>query len=114
MNCKVKGTIVVLVLLAMLLLSSVGSLGIEFDTNESLKDADASFIGEGIDVYAGASVDIVGDVNGDGYDDILIGAPRDKKSAYNSGQTYLVFGGGSFSMDTSLANANAYVNMCLR
>ncbi|TXT59090.1 MAG: hypothetical protein BAJALOKI1v1_1480007 [Promethearchaeota archaeon] len=39
----------------------------------SLSKADASFIGE-VDVAAGTSVAIVGDVNNDTYDDILIGA----------------------------------------
>lgn len=43
---------------------------------------------------AGYSVDSAGDVNGDGYDDIIIGAPRNvlSNSLFSSGKAYVIFG----------------------
>lgn len=43
--------------------------------------------------YLGWSVASAGDVNGDGYDDILIGAPYADTNALDAGQAYLYFGG---------------------
>ncbi|MBI5584300.1 MAG: FG-GAP repeat protein [Deltaproteobacteria bacterium] len=54
--------------------------------------ADASFTGEDKDDKAGGSLAFAGDVNGDGYDDILIGAPNSGINGAESGQAYLVLG----------------------
>jgi hypothetical protein len=68
----------------------------------------ASFWGEDASDYAGMSVDGAGDVNGDGYDDILIGAYGDDDRGSESGQTYLIFGKASgWAMDTDLSRADA-------
>ena len=73
--------------------------------NMSLRDADASFIGEANSDDAGTSVAGVGDVNGDGYDDILIGA---SESGSSQGKAYLIFGRNSdWSNNISLSNVNA-------
>ena len=70
-----------------------------------LNASDASFIGEGSSDYSGCSIAGVGDVNGDGYDDILIGAFAD---AAISGQTYLILGKATgWAMDTSLSTSAA-------
>lgn len=41
---------------------------------------------------SGFSVDSAGDINGDGYADLIIGAPGDGVAGYNSGSSYVVFG----------------------
>jgi hypothetical protein len=74
----------------------------------SLKNADASFWGEDSYDHSGYSIDGAGDVNGDGFDDILIGAYLDEDGAYYAGQTYLILGKPyGWAMDTSLADADA-------
>ena len=66
----------------------------------SLADLDGTsgFVLEGIDEsdFSGLSVSTAGDVNGDGYTDVLVGAQYADPGGDNSaGETYLVFGKGS-------------------
>jgi uncharacterized repeat protein (TIGR01451 family) len=71
----------------------------------SLANADASFIGEIGCSYTGRSVAGVGDVNGDGYDDFLIGA----YGYPNDGKAYLLLGraDADWGQGFDLANADA-------
>ena len=64
----------------------------EWSNDFNLSKADASFVGEGVYDRSGHSISGAGDVNGDGYDDILIGAPFNGDSYYRAGKTYLIFG----------------------
>ncbi len=75
--------------------------------NAELEDADGSFLGEDWYNYAGWSVAIAGDANGDGYDDILVGSYGNDDADYDAGQAYLVLGGATWASDVSLANADA-------
>ena len=48
--------------------------------------------GESVGGWSGSSIASAGDFNGDGYDDIIIGAHRADLNGYRSGSTYVVFG----------------------
>ena len=61
----------------------------------SLLDGSNGFVVNGIDVrdYSGGSVSDVGDVNGDGVDDLIVGARRaDPNGDSDAGESYVVFG----------------------
>ncbi|MCU0757751.1 MAG: Ig-like domain-containing protein [Steroidobacteraceae bacterium] len=50
--------------------------------------------GAAADDYFGESVRALGDVNGDGYDDFIVGAPRNEAgTATDQGAAYVIFGG---------------------
>jgi N-acetylneuraminic acid mutarotase len=61
-------------------------------TDFNLAEADASFLGEATEDNLGRSTVGVGDVNGDGYDDFLIGSIWSDYAANNAGQNYLFLG----------------------
>jgi FG-GAP repeat/Tryptophan-rich Synechocystis species C-terminal domain len=57
--------------------------------------------------YSGRSVSSAGDINGDGIDDLIIGAPLADPNVTDSGQSYVVFGSRSgFSTSLNLSNLN--------
>ena len=65
----------------------------DWDFNYSLKSADARFIGGAAYDAAGYCLGGGGDINGDGYDDFLIGAPAgDEQVISNPGHVYIIFG----------------------
>jgi hypothetical protein len=57
--------------------------------------ADVTFSGGADDNWLGNSVSGARDVNGDGFDDVIIGARRADVGGENRGQTYIYFGGES-------------------
>jgi hypothetical protein len=59
-----------------------------------------SFTGANTGDEAGIAISGGGDVNGDGYDDILIGATENDDTATNAGAAYLIYGSSSPSSDT--------------
>ena len=60
-------------MVASTLLIPIPSKALDYGIDQKLGDVNASFWGENIGDRSGNSVAIAGDVNGDGFDDILIG-----------------------------------------
>ncbi|TFF99322.1 MAG: hypothetical protein EU541_05180 [Promethearchaeota archaeon] len=75
----------------------------------SVSKANASFIGENPYDFAGTSIAGVGDVNGDDFDDILIGANNFSEIFEEGGKAYLIFGRETnlWINGMHLSNANA-------
>ncbi len=63
--------------------------------------------GETTGDWLGVSVDGAGDVNGDGYDDVIVGAEQNDVSGSNSGRAYVFYGHAGSTVDTvSAADAD--------
>jgi VCBS repeat-containing protein len=92
------------------------SSGFSATLNLSSLNGTNGFVINGIDVgdYSGRSVSSAGDVNGDGIDDLIIGADRgDPNGKTNGGESYVVFGrrssfGSSLNLST-LNGSNGFV-----
>ena len=72
-----------------------------------LTNADAKFESEAADDYTGWSISGAGDVNNDGFDDILVGAFRNDGAAVDAGAAYLMFGSAAGIVGGPLASADA-------
>ncbi|WP_052055771.1 FG-GAP repeat protein [Myxosarcina sp. GI1] len=86
-----------------------GRVKLGSDGNVELNSLDGSngFVIKGIEAgdRAGYSVSNAGDVNGDGFDDLIIGAPNaagTETDYRNNGESYVVFGGSEVGIDGSL------------
>ncbi len=97
-------------------ISRAGEVYVVFGTNSfaasfnlSALNGTNGFVINGIDVddFSGASVSGVGDVNGDGIDDIIIGAPwADPNGNSYGGKSYVIFGANTFNNNLNLADLN--------
>jgi len=91
----------------------LGKEDVDWGMDYELINADASFIGEDEWDRAGYSIAGIGDINGDGYDDFIIGVPGDEEGGmadgYGAGQTYLILGRSEadWGIDYNLSNADA-------
>jgi len=81
-----------------------------WNMDTDLSTADASFWGEDSNDQSGSSVSGAGDVNNDGYDDLIIDASGDDDGGGSAGQTYLILGGEDVYQIESLSGTLAVEN----
>lgn len=63
--------------------------------------------GESAGIQLGYSVSAAGDINGDGYDDFLIGASNSNAGAVGAGAVYVVYGSASTLSSLTMTSANS-------
>ncbi len=88
-------------------------LGSASVAGRSLSSADATLLGDSAGDRAGMSVAGAGDVDGDGRDDLIIGAPADADGGNNAGAAYIVLGpvsGGSLATQAAAKLTGEAVN----
>ncbi|MBF0142235.1 MAG: FG-GAP repeat protein, partial [Magnetococcales bacterium] len=83
-----------------------GSLGFAAEISLSGLDGSTGFRLNGVAVgdQSGYSVSGAGDINGDGFDDLLIGAPYADTGGGNSGASYVLFGQATWTVSVDLAS----------
>jgi len=82
--------------------------GLDWTPDMALGMAAGSFVGEALGDRAGEAVALPGDVDGDGLDDLLIGAPANDERGEDAGQVYLVLGRPfGWTLGAGLADADA-------
>ena len=64
--------------------------------------------------YAGRSVSFAGDVNGDGFDDLIIGATGNNAGGIRAGSAYVVFGHSGAFGTVDLANLSAVAGFVIQ
>ncbi|MDH5404932.1 MAG: hypothetical protein OEX80_00135 [Candidatus Aminicenantes bacterium] len=78
----------------------------------STTSADITVCGDDGDDYSGMAV-ASGDINGDGYDDIIIGAPKaEPGERIWAGETYVIFGSSSPPSAIDLSTTPADITVC--
>jgi hypothetical protein len=73
-------------------------------------DADHVFYGEVAADWAGVRSSGIGDLNGDGRSEILIGAPNNDETASGAGRTYLIFSGSPTTKSFDLDDSDRFFN----
>ncbi|MBK7445963.1 MAG: FG-GAP repeat protein [Ignavibacteria bacterium] len=73
--------------------SSAGRVYLYLNSMTGTDIADEFFTGEAANDALGNSVSTAGDVNGDGFNDIIVGAPYNNAGGSAAGRSYIYFGG---------------------
>jgi len=102
----IRSAILVALLMVVSVLLACEQSSFAFSPGTGVVDSDASFLGETSSDFAGSAIDAGGDVNGDGFTDLLIGAKENDETGNKAGQAYIVFGKESgWIQDASLTDA---------
>ncbi len=80
-----------------------------FSGSFDASSADVVITGEAENDYFGISVSSAGDVNGDGYDDVIVGAFRNEAGGSEAGRAYVFFGGLGFSGSFNASSADVII-----
>jgi hypothetical protein len=94
----------------LVILAAVPALA--WDTNIPLPAAWGTYLGQDTEDRAGYSAAMGGDVDNDGYADLVIGADRDSITLANQGQVYVILGGptvGQPNLDVGAAASGSWV-----
>ena len=73
----------------------MSTYGAEFELSKMTGQDGVKLSGELSGAFAGYSVSSAGDVNGDGFDDVIVGAYSAEPNGFQSGAAYVVFGSAS-------------------
>ncbi len=73
--------------------TSAGAAFVYFGGPHADDAPDMTLVGEAAEDRLGASVGGAGDFNGDGYDDVVVGATHNDAGGVNAGRAYVYFGG---------------------
>ncbi|MEZ5841801.1 MAG: FG-GAP-like repeat-containing protein [Hyphomicrobiales bacterium] len=82
---------------------------IDLDTIAAGSPAGFKISGEASGDFAGYSVASAGDINGDGFDDVIVGAPDESTEGFSAGAAYVIFGKGSGFANIDLTSIAAGV-----
>ena len=90
--------------------SYAGRAYIYFGSSTMNNTADVTLTGEAAGDYFGNSVSTAGDVNGDGYSDVIVGAYFNDAGGSEAGRAYIYFGGSSMDNTADLILTSAAAN----
>ncbi|MEK7790678.1 MAG: integrin alpha, partial [Deltaproteobacteria bacterium] len=84
-----------------------GSTSLSATINLAGAGANVTILGKSINDYLGQGVAGAGDINGDGFDDVIAGARLNDDTGLNAGSAYIVYGRGGFANSTIETGASA-------
>ena len=90
--------------------NDAGRAYIYFGGSSMNNTADVILTGAAANDAFGSSVSTAGDVNGDGYSDVIIGAPYNDAGGIDAGRAYIYFGGSSMNNVVDVTTTGAAAN----